>query len=135
MVTAHAQSAPPTLSIGAQRLLRLLLEASAHRPDRAIKDAVAAPLIGCRERDVIDFAAELIDADWLICATCKPPFGRFVVRSCDDLAPAYEYYRSLRERTRAVGMRSWRIRRAIRLCESHRSPDTRGQLGLWGEAQ
>lgn len=123
---------PPRLSPRAARLLAALRDAGAVCPARALTDRALAQLTDIAQRDIVNVAAELLAAGVLSLATCAPPAGRFVLLDGADLAPAYAYLRSLERRAKAVLARRRDLRLAISAAERRRSPDSRGQLSLFG---
>jgi hypothetical protein len=122
--------APIPLSDRAAQLLGLLTWLHHSHPGEPIPDRQIANC-SLRRREVIDLAAELLAHGHLVIASCdgaRP--GRFLLTSGDDLAPAYSYLKSLRHRALMIFRRYRDLKRALRLAESHRSPDSRGQLCL-----
>ena len=121
----------PPPSEFALRLLRALRAHGATSPAAALTDAKLAELCHMPQRDVIDAGAELLAAGYLCVASTTRPFGRFLLGPGDDLAPAYDYLRTLESRARSIFDRRKHCQYAIRLAESGHSPDAHGQLKLF----
>lgn len=117
------------LSTNAQRLLTALRLNGASHKTRAITDKRLSEIMGIPDRHIIDAAGELLRAGVLCLANGE---GRFIT---EDIAEAKRYERSLRSRALKVLMRRRDLRAAIRTAERKQSPDSTGQLALFGGAK
>lgn len=113
----------PQLSTHAIRLLAALRQTDATRASRAVTDRRLAVLMDAHPRVVIDAAAELLAAGYLVLAGGR---GRWI----GSLAEARHYERALRGRGLRVLRRRKLLRAAIRRNELRQARDDRGQLTL-----
>lgn len=96
-----------------------------------LTDAALAQQLGVPPREVIDLAAALIAAGWLVVASCRRDRpGRYLLLPGDDLRAAHDYLASLDRRGVRVLARRSAFRRALDAAEAGQSPDSRGQLAL-----
>jgi hypothetical protein len=118
-------SPEPELSPRARALLlELRIQRVRHGPGAMVKDKDLAKSVHVSERDVIDLAGELIDAGYLVPASCDVSNpGRCLLKPGDDLMPAVEYLKVLRSRGVKVLWRRRRFRDALRAAGA-------GQLNL-----
>ena len=114
---------PAGLSEGAIRLLAFLRDSRARDESTAVTHAQVTQCAGLPHRDVIDFAAELLAAGYLVLA-CSA--GVYLIEPQDSrpasLAPAWAYAAALKRRAKMVLLRRRRLLRAIDLVESGRAP-------------
>ncbi len=99
-----------TLSSIAVRLLVHLRAVAAHTPQTAKTDAALAEETGIAHRHLIDAAAELLDAGYLVLAGAT---GRYLLLPDGPLDLAYDYALSLRSRAVDVLRRRKSVIRAI----------------------
>lgn len=110
MMTTTTPYSPPRLSPEAHRLLDVLRQHGADAPERAMTDSELAGLIGCRPRDVILHAAELLKAGHLVLAVCR---GRHRGRFVGTIAQAEKYAEALKRRAAAIRRRADAVEGAI----------------------
>lgn len=111
--TSTERSTTP-LSRGACALLSLLMQARKRPGVCWITDReVAAELRTLPERNVIDYAYELMAHGWCVVTRTAPPAGRRLLEPGDDLAPARENLAALESRAREISLRARLLRDLI----------------------
>ena len=125
------QSNPPCSHDAQALLLALQLHRGRVGVGKPLTDRELAGRIGVAQRAVIDLAAELIEAGYLVIATCDSSApGRCLLLPTDDLAPVYQYYKDLKDRGVAVLHRARALGAALRAAERQRNPASNGQLNF-----
>lgn len=121
------------LSTGACTLLAAL-RAHAHSVLAAQTDRRLAELTGLPQRDLVEYALELLEHGYIVVASCAHPMGRYLVdpvtatdRELDD---ARIYADKLDKRGVRVLHRARELRRAIEQSEQARRQRADGQLNL-----
>ncbi len=110
-------------------MLNCLNRLRATTPESAVTDEfIAACLGGIPKRRIVDLSFELIEAGYVIVATCGKRPGRFLIPPGGDLEPARRYYESLRGRASRIFRRRRALRRAIERTAGQ-------QLSLFEEAR
>ncbi len=112
------------LSPEARRLLDVLRERGADRPEAALTDSVLAEAIGCRPRDVILHAGELLQAGYLVLATCT---GRRKGRFVGTVNQAERYAEALRRRAGAIRERAEAVESALQAARQDAATQAREQ--------
>jgi len=122
--------ARPTLSPPARRLLDYL-QLYCCGPAQAKPDRLIADVLDCPERQIIDLAGELLEAGYMVLASCQSPCGRYLLDERGDLEPGHEYVRSLRSRALWILRRYKRAKNAVAAAEARRLVETTGQRRLF----
>lgn len=132
MTTLDRPRFPPPCGPLSEQAVRLLsvLRSVARGPENATPDKRLAELCQVAPRIVVDLAGELLDAGYIVIASCKPPMGRFLLEPGDDMAPARAYLASLRRRGIRVLRRRRRLASAIEQAEQSRAVRDDGQRAL-----
>lgn len=112
------------LSPEARRLLDVLRERGADRPEAALTDSMLSEAIGVRSRDVILHAAELLQAGYLVLAICR---GRHRGRFIGTVNQAERYAEALRRRAAAIRDRAAAVESAVQAARHDAATQAREQ--------